>query len=166
MLILFDVDATLITTSKAGVHAMGRHGRSTYGDHFDEMRIEYAGRIDPLIIRDLLLAHEIEPTDDAAEAFRLGYKQHLTELLNPDGEPSPAQPCPGVPDLLDRLEDIPELTLGLLTGNCPDTGAVKRAAAGIDIELARPAQALEAVDERKEAGIPGDELSAIQRHAP
>lgn len=134
MLILFDVDATLITTSRAGVYAMGRHGRSTFGDDFDENRVEYAGRIDPLIIRDLLLAHEIEPTAEAVEAFRLGYKQHLTTLLNPDGEPSPAQPCPGVPELLDRLEGVEGLTLGLLTGNFPDTGAVKLAAAGIDLE--------------------------------
>jgi FMN phosphatase YigB (HAD superfamily) len=95
MLVLFDVDATLITTARAGVHAMGRHGRATFGQNFDEHRVEYSGRIDPLIIRDLLLAHDIEPTADSIEAFRLGYKEHLTTLLNPSGEPSPAQPCPG-----------------------------------------------------------------------
>ena len=134
MLILFDVDATLITTSRAGVHAMGQHGRAAFGDHFDEHRIEYDGRIDPLIIRDLLLAHDIDPNEDAVQAFRLGYKQRLVELLNADGSPAQARPCPGVPELLDRLERTPGLTLGLLTGNYPDTGAVKLAAAGIDIE--------------------------------
>ncbi len=134
MLVLFDVDATLITTSRAGVIAMGRHGRETFGDHFDENRIEYAGRIDPLIIHDLLLAHEIEPTTEAMHAFRLGYKHHLSDLLNPIDGVSPAEPCPGIPPLLDRLEHTEGLTLGLLTGNFPDTGAVKLAAAGIDIE--------------------------------
>ncbi len=133
MLILFDVDATLITTARAGVHAMGRHGRNTFGEHFDENRVEYSGRIDPLIIHDLLVAHDIEPTPDAVQAFRLGYREHLTDLLNPDAGDSPAQPCPGVPELLDRLEAVDGLTLGLLTGNFPDTGAVKLAAARIDI---------------------------------
>jgi phosphoglycolate phosphatase-like HAD superfamily hydrolase len=134
MLVLFDVDATLITTSRAGIDAMGRHGRSSVGDHFDEHAVEYSGRIDPLIIKDLLLAHDLEPTPERIEAFRLGYKSHLTELLNPTTGVSPAKPCPGVPELLDALEAEDGLTLGLLTGNFPDTGAVKLAAAGIDIE--------------------------------
>lgn len=133
MLLLFDVDATLITTSRVGIDAMGRHGRETVGDHFDEHTVEYAGRIDPLIIRDLLLAHEIEPTRERIDAFRLGYKAHLTDLLNPLNGASPAKPCPGVPELLDAIEAIKGVTLGLLTGNFPETGAAKLTAAGIDI---------------------------------
>ena len=56
MLILFDVDATLITTSRTGIQAMGLAGRAAFGDSFDEHRVEYAGRLDPLIIADLLTA--------------------------------------------------------------------------------------------------------------
>jgi phosphoglycolate phosphatase-like HAD superfamily hydrolase len=39
-----------------------------------------------------------------------------------------------VPELLDALEAIDEVTLGLLTGNMPDTGAIKLNACGIDLE--------------------------------
>ncbi len=129
MLILFDVDATLITTSRTGIQAMGLAGREAYGDGFDEHRVEYAGRLDPLIIADLLVAHDQQVTVEAIEAFRAGYRKHLSELVV---RPGMAQPCPGVPQLLDALEADGSFTLGLLTGNYPDTGVIKLRAAGID----------------------------------
>lgn len=134
MLILFDVDATLITTARAGIAAMGRAGRELHAPDFDEHKVDYSGRLDPLIINDLLNAHGIEPTPTNTRDFHAGYKKHLTHLLNPtDGSPSPAQPCPGIPELLDALDNIPALTLGLLTGNYEDTGTVKLNAANIDV---------------------------------
>lgn len=129
MLILFDVDATLITTSRTGIEAMGRAGRAAFGEAFDEHRVEYAGRLDPLIIADLLRAHDQPVTPDTIEAFRAGYRQHLAELVV---QPGMARPCPGVPELLDALDADGSFTLGLLTGNYPDTGAIKLRAAGID----------------------------------
>jgi len=135
VLVLFDVDATLITTARAGIFAMGHAGRERFGDRFDEHAVDYSGRLDPLIIHDLLSAHNIEPTPDAVDDFHAGYKQHLDTLLNPaDGSPSPARPCPGVPELLDALDRTTGLTLGLLTGNFEDTGTIKLNAAGIDLE--------------------------------
>ena len=129
MLILFDIDATLLTTGGAGIAAMGHAGRAMFGDHFDERRVEYAGRLDPLIIADLLTAHDIEPTPDAIDAFRAGSRAHLGDLLTDTGV---ARPCPGVIDLLDALSGVPGVTLGLLTGNFPETGALKLRAGGID----------------------------------
>lgn len=130
MLILFDVDATLITTSRTGIQAMGLAGRAAYGDAFDEHRVEYAGRLDPLIIADLLRAHDQPVTPETIEAFRAGYRKHLSELVV---RPGMATPCPGVPELLDALEADGSFTLGLLTGNYPDTGEIKLRAAGIEV---------------------------------
>lgn len=129
MLILFDVDATLITTSRSGIAAMGLAGRALYGDAFDESVVEYAGRLDPLIIEDLLRAHGRDVTDAEVQRFRAGYREHLARLL---AHPGQAQPCPGVLNLLDALSAAPEITLGLLTGNFPETGAIKLRASGID----------------------------------
>lgn len=129
MLILFDVDATLITTSRTGIQAMGLAGRAAFGDTFDEHRVEYAGRLDPLIIADLLRAHDQPVTPDAIEAFRAGYRHHLSQLVV---QPGMARPCPGILELLDALEADRSFTLGLLTGNYPETGAIKLRAAGID----------------------------------
>lgn len=130
MLILFDVDATLITTSRTGIQAMGLAGREAFGGTFDEHRVEYAGRLDPLIIADLLRAHDQPITPQAIEAFRAGYRKYLGELVV---RPGMAQPCPGVPELLDALEADGSFTLGLLTGNYPDTGEIKLRAAGIEV---------------------------------
>ncbi|XOV76874.1 MAG: HAD family hydrolase [Phycisphaerales bacterium] len=129
MLILFDVDATLITTSRTGIQAMGLAGRAAFGDTFDEHRVEYAGRLDPLIIADLLSAHAQPVSPETVEAFRAGYRDHLSRLVV---EPGMARPCPGIVELLDAIETDGGFTLGLLTGNYPDTGAIKLRAAGID----------------------------------
>lgn len=131
MLILFDIDATLLTTGGAGITAMGRAGRALFGDHFDERAVEYAGRLDPLIINDLLAAHALEPTPEAMGRFRDSYHEHLGVLLGASGV---SLPCPGVLELLDRLAQAEGVTLGLLTGNFPETGALKLRAGGIDPE--------------------------------
>ena len=129
MLILFDVDATLITTSRLGIAAMGCAGREQFGDHFNENTVEYAGRLDPLIIADLLAAHDQPATPDTINTFHAGYRTHLARLL---AQENTAKTCPGVPQLLDALFAIETLTIGLLTGNFPDTGRIKLSAAGIN----------------------------------
>ncbi|MDX2115101.1 MAG: HAD hydrolase-like protein [Planctomycetota bacterium] len=129
MLILFDVDATLITTARAGIAAMGRAGRDMFGAGFDESRVEYAGRLDPLIIADLLTAHQIEVSPASMQAFRDAYGHHLRALLTGSDL---AKPCPGVPKLISLLETRADVTIGLLTGNFPETGRIKLLASGID----------------------------------
>ncbi len=136
MLILFDVDATLITTSRTGIAAMGDAGRSLFGPQFDENRVQYAGRLDPLIIADLLAVHGQDASTAAIEAFRRAYRDHLERLLS--SRPGVARPCPGVRTLLERLRAARADTagiapaLGLLTGNFPETGSIKLRAAGLD----------------------------------
>ncbi|MEQ8850641.1 MAG: HAD family hydrolase [Phycisphaerales bacterium] len=129
MLMLFDVDGTLVTTSGVGIEAMRLAGRELFGDHFDAHAVEYAGRLDPLIITDLLRTHELPHGPDEIDVFRGAYRTHLTTLL--DGRKC-GRPCPGVPELLNALDAISDVTLGLLTGNYPDTGAIKLRACGID----------------------------------
>lgn len=128
MLILFDIDATLITTGGVGVRAMGEAGRELHGPGFDERRCEYAGRLDPLILADLLLANGIQPAPDAIAAMREGYRRHLARLL----PAAPARALPGVLPLITALESDGAATLGLLTGNFADTGTMKLSACGID----------------------------------
>lgn len=132
MLILFDIDSTLITTGGVGVRAMGNAGRGRFGPTFDERRVEYAGRLDPLIIADLLRAHDIEVTPESIDAFRSDYGRELDALFQDN--PGIGAPCPGVPTLLDALAHLPDATLGLLTGNFPETGAAKLIACGLDPE--------------------------------
>ncbi len=132
MLILFDIDGTLLSSSGAGVAAMGDAGRAMFGDHFDQTAVEYAGRIDPLIILDLLEAHGLPASDDEVRRYRSAYHENLQRRL--DVDTTAVSPCPGVFELLDALEDVERVRLGLLTGNFPETGSLKLRAGGIDPE--------------------------------
>ncbi len=129
MLILFDIDGTLLTTAGIGIEAMGLAGRRLFGDTFDEHTVEYAGRLDPLIINDLLLHHDLEATPQVVERFRRAYAEDLETLLT---RPGIARPCPGVLELVGALETMQGVVLGLLTGNYPETGARKMLASGLD----------------------------------
>ena len=134
MLILFDIDATLLTTSRAGVHAMRDAGRDLYGDHFHDEGMDFAGRLDPLIIADLHRLNGVEPTPERMAAFRERYGERLTERL---GAAPVARALPGVLALLERLDPAAargDVALGLLTGNFPETGERKLRAASIQPE--------------------------------
>ena len=54
MLILFDIDGTLLLTQRAGVNAMHDAGRELFGESFTIDGIEFAGRLDSLIWQDLV----------------------------------------------------------------------------------------------------------------
>ena len=129
MLLLFDIDATLLTSSKAGILALERGGRDAFGDQFTIAGVDFAGRLDPLIIRDLLSVNRLDPTSANAAAIKQGYIRHLPAFLNRAGS---TVACPGVHPLLAELRTRPHVTLGLLTGNFPETGDLKLRSVGID----------------------------------
>lgn len=132
MLILFDIDATLITTKGAGVRAMVDAGRQIHGPAFTSDGVEFAGRLDPLILQDLLAANGIEPTAGALARMREGYR-HALAIRLAEGETS--RPLPGVMAIIARLSTMADrVTTGLLTGNFAETGSMKLQAAGIDPE--------------------------------
>ncbi|QOI99492.1 MAG: haloacid dehalogenase-like hydrolase [Phycisphaeraceae bacterium] len=131
MLILFDIDATLITTQRAGIEALHGAGQDHFGPGFTTEGVDFAGRLDPLILADLLVRNALEPTPANRGVLRDGYRRRLASIL---AEPGRANACPGVMDLLAALAGRPGVTLGLLTGNFPDTGALKLRAAGIEPE--------------------------------
>src|SRR5688572_14013454 len=129
MLILFDIDATLIKTSGAGIRAMVSAARALFGESFagaDGM--DFAGRLDPLILRDLLSRNGIEPTPVHLRAMRLEYRFHLERALTA----GIGFALPGVPALLEALGKRQGVALGLLTGNFEETGRLKLAACGIN----------------------------------
>jgi len=128
MLILFDIDMTLISTSNAGMSALNAAGKRLYGDAFSSEGISFAGRLDPLIIHDLLLRASIEPSPANHRALRDGYAQALPAALTQ----VECRALPGVLDLLAALERRSHVVMALLTGNFAETGQTKLRACGID----------------------------------
>ncbi|MHC4975360.1 MAG: HAD family hydrolase [Planctomycetota bacterium] len=131
-LILFDIDATLLKTNALGIRAMEHAGLELYERDMNASGINYAGRLDPLILIDILVENSIDPTPEELARFRDGYHRHLKRLF--EEFPDSSYALPGVQDLLEALRAHASTTLGVLTGNFPETGTMKITRAGIDMD--------------------------------
>lgn len=129
MLLLFDIDGTLLAPAGTGTRAMLTAGRALFGAGFTFDGIDPSGKIDPQIFAEVrALNRGLDIGEDDHERFRDRYLGDLeTELAQ---RPIPA--LPGVVELLAALRARRDLTLGLLTGNYAAAAPRKLLAAGID----------------------------------
>lgn len=163
MLILFDVDGTLLLSSRQGAKAMQEAGRRVVGEHFTLEGVEFAGRLDPLIWADGMRRSGEVCEARVHDAFRTAYGESLARRLEPAGV---AYALPGVPALLEALARRPQTTLGLLTGNYPETGAHKLRAAGLDPErFAIPVWGTDGPDRRSLLPVGLARYEAMHGHA-
>lgn len=130
MLILFDIDATLIKTSGAGIRAMVAAGRDLFGPAFTADGLDFAGRLDPLILDEMLRLSGVPVTAANLRTIRAAYRTELARVLGES--PALGRRLPGVAELLDALAARDGVTLGLLTGNFAETGRLKLSACGVD----------------------------------
>jgi phosphoglycolate phosphatase-like HAD superfamily hydrolase len=124
ILVLFDIDGTLVRTLEAGIRSMNRAFADLHerGDALDTVAI--AGRPDLGITMDAFRAIGVEPTHERIEALRDGYFAHLRrELARTSGADFGV--LPGVEAMLDALDARPDVTVGLLTGNFEGGAEIK-----------------------------------------
>lgn len=133
MLVLFDIDGTLLKTHGAGLRAMSKALADLHGPHpsgeYDLEGVDTSGRLDSHIWRDLSRKHDLPHDEAVHERFRARYHHHLREGFA--GE-SVSEALAGARELVERLHPEPDLTIGLLTGNYAATGRLKVASAGFD----------------------------------
>jgi len=129
MLILFDIDGTLLRSQGAGVRAMEQALRSIHGEHASLRGIEVAGRLDVLIWRDARRRLGLDAADEAHGRFRALYAANLRSLFDSGVE---ARALPGVTEIVNEVHEAADLTLGVLTGNYAETGRLKMRHAGLD----------------------------------
>jgi phosphoglycolate phosphatase-like HAD superfamily hydrolase len=113
ILILFDIDGTILTSGGAGECALRTGFHKEFGIVEDLTQIEISGRTDSGIARQVLAKHGMEATEENLRRFFTGYLGQLQVEL-------PARPgrlLPGVVPLLEALQNTPAVSLGLLTGN-------------------------------------------------
>jgi phosphoglycolate phosphatase len=123
MLVLFDIDGTLLRTHSAGLRAMAAATKRLHGiDNVSFENIQTAGRLDPLIWKDLFDAHGLETSDAHHDSFRATYGEELARIF---AEEKPAVAMPGVHEAVAYVHNHPEMTCALLTGNYPETGWMK-----------------------------------------
>jgi phosphoglycolate phosphatase-like HAD superfamily hydrolase len=135
-LVLFDIDGTLLWSDGAGRRAMERALTHVFGATGDA-GYRYDGKTDRQIVRELMrgAGHGDAHIDDRMAPLVERYLAGLREEL--DEGARAVRVLPGVPELLDALEERADVVLGLLTGNIEPGAAVKLGAAGIDMRRFR-----------------------------
>ncbi|HMP18094.1 MAG TPA: HAD hydrolase-like protein [Gemmatales bacterium] len=121
-LFLFDIDGTLLSSSGAGKFALESALLDTFNLENIRVQVPYSGRTDAAIARDLLHAHDIEPTQERITSLQEAYLQRLPQAL----ESRQGAVLPGVTPLLNQLISMQqEVLMGLLTGNIRRGAEVK-----------------------------------------
>lgn len=118
MILLFDIDGTLLQSHGVGRRAIEGALSDVFGDTFDTSEIPFSGKTDRQIFRQILTAaaeHGIEADDMEKAISRYGaaYRTRMQAAL-PDAH---VEGLPGAVGLVQRLATAPGVELGLLTGN-------------------------------------------------
>ena len=117
--LLFDIDGTLIRTQGAGMGALGQAIIEHYGRE-DIPEVNVHGCTDKGIITELFTKLEID-----LDADQSGFIQTYCDLLRMALKTNEGEVLPGVVDLLDRLNEHPNVALGILTGNGKRAAEIK-----------------------------------------
>jgi phosphoglycolate phosphatase-like HAD superfamily hydrolase len=124
---LFDIDGTLLLTAGAAREAFASAVHDSFGVEDDLRDIAFAGRVEPLILADILAKHRLVLSDGDEARFWNGVFERMRRLLSPGR----GRLLPGVLPLLDALAREPAWILGLLTGNMTEMARIKLGHFGI-----------------------------------
>ena len=112
-LILWDIDGTILHSGGSGMKALHRALHSVFGVSGSFAGIDFAGRTDPWIMRQIFSRFGIEDTPENRASYIEGYIGALPGIL----ASSDARVLPGVAEILGRAAEHPGVVQGLLTGN-------------------------------------------------
>jgi phosphoglycolate phosphatase len=129
LLILWDVDLTLLDTHWTDKRAMSEAGRELIGREFDIDGIDMAGTLDPGIWRDIAAANGVADAAGEEPRYRAAY---LARLKAREAEHPVIHALPGTQDLVARLAREAGIVQGILSGNYPEIGRCKLECAGFD----------------------------------
>lgn len=133
VLVLFDIDGTMLLAHGAGRRSVHQAMVDVYGATGPQHH-PFDGKTDPQIVLELATLAGIDDEiihsrmDDALDRY---YQYLETDITT---TPNTVQLLPGVPPLLDALEAHPDVMLGLLTGNIEAGAALKLRAVDITFE--------------------------------
>lgn len=113
LLILWDIDGTILHSTGAGMKALQVALQSVFGIAGSFAGIDFAGRTDRLIIRQIFSRYSIEYSPENFSRYIDGYIGALPRTL----ADSSARVLPGVSEILAHAADHSYVAQGLLTGN-------------------------------------------------
>lgn len=127
ILLLWDIDGTLIASGGAGMRALTVALRNVFGVDGSLDDIAFAGRTDRWIMREVFRKFSIPVSEENFARFFEGYVAALpAELANPS-----ARVLPGVREVLHAAAEHGAIAQGLLTGNMRRGAEVKLAHHGL-----------------------------------
>ena len=130
ILVLWDIDGTLIKGSHAAMIAFNRALREVYELTEEPARIEYGGKTDPQIVLEVLERHNVVEADalDRLSSFHDRYVNLVEDAFHE--LQAGVEALPGVHALIDALAANGAIQ-SLLTGNLQPTAELKLRAAGL-----------------------------------
>jgi phosphoglycolate phosphatase-like HAD superfamily hydrolase len=132
LIVLFDIDGTLIGSGGAGKLALERALVDVFGSLKPIEGVPYSGRTDRAIVTDLFAHFEVEDNETNHLRIRAAYLDHLPAAL----KEQQGQILPGIPVLLERLAVRESTGIGLLTGNVREGARLKLSHFGLDHHFA------------------------------
>jgi phosphoglycolate phosphatase-like HAD superfamily hydrolase len=131
-LFLFDIDFTLIRTAGVGRTAMNEVMHELYGVPHALSGVDLGGRTDRAILRDGLRNCGQELDDDAFEALIAEIESRYIPLLVRNLHQRGGWILPGVRRTLELVQTIPDVRIGIVTGNFRRAAEAKLRYFGLD----------------------------------
>ena len=128
-LVLFDVDGTLLSSGRRGLDAFSEALRRTFGTDGDVASYRFEGKLDPVIVDDLMRGAGI-PAEVVAERRPAAIALYL-DLLEEALTAEPPALKPGAAEVVARVASSPSALPALLTGNVRRGARIKLSAAGL-----------------------------------
>jgi len=130
ILVLFDIDGTILLSGGAAVRAVNRAFSNIYGVENAMDGIRADGKTDPMILGEIFnkrLGRDFT-REEASRVFNEYVFFLREEITNSEG----FRIMPGVPELLNVLTQRMDLVLGVATGNIQQGAQIKLERAGLD----------------------------------
>lgn len=131
-LFLFDIDFTLIRTPGVGSAALNEVLHDLYGVPRAFAGVDFSGRTDRAIIRDALRNCGEAPDDDAFEALIAEIESRYIPVMVRNLHQRGGWILPGVRDTLEVVRAIPDVRMGITTGNFRRAADAKLRYFGLD----------------------------------
>ena len=129
-LVLFDIDGTLLRLWHDGRAPIVSAVEEVLGTKVDVHGVPTAGRLDPLILSDLVAANGVEFSEDHRLRLMERYPTYLAEVIRDN--PERLVVMDGTHTLVAELRERTDCRIGVLTGNFGSTAKVKLRAAGFE----------------------------------
>jgi len=133
ILILFDIDGTLISTDGAGIRAFRRAMQDVFGLKIETRGISPDGKTDPLILKEFLDYYQSMDLWSQRTEKKLftRYLECLEDEMVLAQTSGSVRILPGVKKLLDVLSLESDLAVGLATGNLEAGARIKLECVGL-----------------------------------